>query len=1073
MLLRGKLFSESPIYRGNARKTLFTRDGDGKQRLVSLAGEIQGTAQSLMDAFIGTSKDGKNTGLLPQLWQRLYSQRMPADLINQVTCKLMEKHYPNAHFFDLRMGIKLDEDRWAAEANANYKMETILRNSAFELTLDVNERILKSGANQTCLYYLLSELKAGRFWFGAGKSRGLGKCHLEMDLPFQPNDDAIPDDSMRANHLTLSLQFGLANPILVGWNWGKLDENMPTMLTVEGRVLIEMMQSLPLTVRERLAMGIGGPILSISDWKKKLANALPKAVTASLLKGATQEKESWILSAKNIAKLSKGKYPLSKKILDLIQPLIDQAFVTKEEAEGALSEALGADNAKKNKRIFEELTKQNQTVLQLNRALWTEIASNLGFVKSAEEELASVIADEIAVQRIVERECKRALPDLDRQIDRNEKLLQSDAWVEVELSNRSDHLQIKEMIFRGEIDEDQWGNSHNAPQGLKLAAWKEFLDAHNRVRFPHIANRTNLQKSITNDQNFIAYLKNYRNRTHQELAQPHNMDFRSGGLNDPSQSKQYGKPYDTIPMRMLSWTQSNKEESWEIYIPGSTIKGAFRKRASQLLKTFWGESKKTSDLLARLFGIQGRRGLILFSDAYLNRSELSEKDFCAMDGIKVDPGTGRPADGSKRDYLFAFGEELSFRFQLDLQDVTQQDLEALSLFKHLLDDLQRRDIPLGGERSNGFGWIRGELVRLDWLMRTHNAVSQSLFGKCDFSQEGLWKKVTLDSSQSRETLNALPPLFTQEKKADLPPPRAREGFISHRSFGGYCGMLQGEIEVLTPFNISESGQPSFSAMVNERPVNGWDFFSLSSHRADLKTENRPYAIPSLSLKGAIRHLYQIASDAKTESRELSHLNPVDSLFGWVGKGSNQSLSGRLAFDFGVFFEVSSAWFQAPYPYGTWNYTKGGWQEGQNKRQMVQIDKRWRVFPHTPLAPPVTQLESFEPDSSQAVYFRAMLPGSKARFAIRFWNLEKTELQRLIWCVQLEEGLAHKMGRCRALGFGSLKMKLLPESAFVDWEARYSNSAKSTSQLLRLAEWTNTSVVQHRDALIRVLNAEKI
>jgi hypothetical protein len=44
MILRVKLYAESPINRGDARKTLFTRDGDGTQRLVSLAGEIQGTA---------------------------------------------------------------------------------------------------------------------------------------------------------------------------------------------------------------------------------------------------------------------------------------------------------------------------------------------------------------------------------------------------------------------------------------------------------------------------------------------------------------------------------------------------------------------------------------------------------------------------------------------------------------------------------------------------------------------------------------------------------------------------------------------------------------------------------------------------------------------------------------------------------------------------------------------------------------------------------------------------------------------------------------------------------------------
>ena len=64
MIINGKLYAETPIYRGNARKTLFTRDGDGKNRLVSLAGEVEGTAQSLMDAFIGQSRDKKISDFL-------------------------------------------------------------------------------------------------------------------------------------------------------------------------------------------------------------------------------------------------------------------------------------------------------------------------------------------------------------------------------------------------------------------------------------------------------------------------------------------------------------------------------------------------------------------------------------------------------------------------------------------------------------------------------------------------------------------------------------------------------------------------------------------------------------------------------------------------------------------------------------------------------------------------------------------------------------------------------------------------------------------------------------------------
>ena len=90
MILKGKLYAESPIYRGNARKTLFTRDGDGTHRLVSLAGEIAGTAESLMDAFIGQSRRGRNIGLLNRMWLRLYDSPLPQGLITKVECQLVK-----------------------------------------------------------------------------------------------------------------------------------------------------------------------------------------------------------------------------------------------------------------------------------------------------------------------------------------------------------------------------------------------------------------------------------------------------------------------------------------------------------------------------------------------------------------------------------------------------------------------------------------------------------------------------------------------------------------------------------------------------------------------------------------------------------------------------------------------------------------------------------------------------------------------------------------------------------------------------------------------------------------------
>jgi hypothetical protein len=225
MIIRGKLIAESPLYRGNARKTLFTRDGDGSQRLVSLAGEISGTAQALMDAFIGQSRDGRNIGLLNRAWQRLYGAALPDGLITRVDCRLPEAVYTQDHFFDLRMGLKLDEDRWAAEANANYKMETVFRDAAFDFSMMVNDATLERGENRARLYYLLQELCEGRFWFGAGKSKGLGRVRLEAALGAPFAGAGLADAPEAASPLWKEIRqagTGIGFAVPCGWEVGEM-----------------------------------------------------------------------------------------------------------------------------------------------------------------------------------------------------------------------------------------------------------------------------------------------------------------------------------------------------------------------------------------------------------------------------------------------------------------------------------------------------------------------------------------------------------------------------------------------------------------------------------------------------------------------------------------------------------------------------------------------------------------------------------------------------------------------------------------------------------------------------------
>lgn len=1043
MKLTGKLVAETPLYRGNARKTLFTRDGDGKQRLVSLAGEISGTAQSLMDAFIGASRDGRNTGLLNQAWLNLYDDPMPGELIRQIDCQLQSGSYPRNRFFDLRMGLKLDEDRWSSEANANYKMETIFRNAVFDFVMDVNDSVLGRGNNRARLHHLLQEMEAGRFWFGAGKSKGLGRVRLELDTPLAaPSASSTqaatpPQLDPRANHLRIALEFNAANPVLVGWNWGKVDPDTPSFAVVEGRMLLEAMRDLPAYVRTPLEMVLGGPILSAEDWKAKFALYLPRTAAIWLQKQSVGTVEVWTLSVDALERLGKGKYGLSAKLIDAVRPLCDQPFESEEAAASAISEVLGKkDNM--TGRIVKVMEHQTQESSDLNQKVWQELAWDLGLDPALESQIAAQVGDEAGLTAVMSTALAGVLPRLNQQVDQQINLLQSDAWVDVEIASREEHLRIKTMLLDGRIDERQWGDRRQTPSGVSASAWQTFVDEHQRVRYQHMIHPRNLGKSIANDQNFVAYLKIHRDRARQELAQSYNVDYRAGGAFNRSVSRKYGKSYDTVFMRMLSWSPSEQElGAWEIYVPGSTLKGAFRKRASQVLKTLWGESRRTDALLDRFFGAQGRRGMVFFSDAYLRDPLDPARAWSSMDGVRMDPRTGQPEESAKQDFLYAYGAQLIFRFRLDIQNVEESDREALSILAHLLQDFQRGDVPVGGEKTSGFGWVCGEIDEIEWLSATTTGITQTLFGTQAMDREGIWHRLILQDQAAAEGIrNFMQPLGGSPTNP-AQPPRASTGFVSHRSFGGHSGSLAFEVEVLTPTHIRESGEPSFQSTLNDQPVNGWDFFSMSPPTAEMRSAARQYALPSRSLKGMVRHLYTIASDSGNESRDLGSLNPADSLFGWVGRGTNQSIMGRLSFGFAAFDAPELAWYTVPFPYSGWVFEGGQWRQASGRRvPQLRIADAWRLFPHTPLAPIAQRSGEFQPNSAQASHFRAILPGSTARFTLRFWNLDEAELRRLLWCTTLGADLAHKIGHHRYLGFGALRLRLLPESFLIDWPKRY-------------------------------------
>jgi hypothetical protein len=65
---------------------------------------------------------------------------------------------------------------------------------------------------------------------------------------------------------------------------------------------------------------------------------------------------------------------------------------------------------------------------------------------------------------------------------------------------------------------------------------------------------------------------------------------------------------------------------------------------------------------------------------------------------------------------------------------------------------------------------------------------------------------------------------------------------------------------------------------------------------------------------------------------------------------------------------------------------------------------------------------------------ALKPGAKFRFTVDFENLMPVELGALLYALELEDGLVHRLGYAKPLGFGSTKVRVT-SIAMVNWKMR--------------------------------------
>ena len=68
---------------------------------------------------------------------------------------------------------------------------------------------------------------------------------------------------------------------------------------------------------------------------------------------------------------------------------------------------------------------------------------------------------------------------------------------------------------------------------------------------------------------------------------------------------------------------------------------------------------------------------------------------------------------------------------------------------------------------------------------------------------------------------------------------------------------------------------------------------------------------------------------------------------------------------------------------------------------------------------------------------ALAPNSEFEFTIHFENLARTELGALLWSIELEDGMFHRLGYGKPLGLGSVKLKV-SKLKLMDWNRRMSS-----------------------------------
>lgn len=292
--------------------------------------------------------------------------------------------------------------------------------------------------------------------------------------------------------------------------------------------------------------------------------------------------------------------------------------------------------------------------------------------------------------------------------------------------------------------------------------------------------------------------------------------------------------------------------------------------------------------------------------------------------------------------------------------------------------------------------------------------------------------------------------------------------------------LQGQQEYNEVLS-QQFNEPGFSSTHQHATLTPGDLIYVELEEDNKTVKNiAATKVPRLRYRTPIGKL--LRPDHLHRCKNLDTLCPACRVFGWVRESGKRlepdrptAYAGRVRFSHGTLIrnngelpETTLAILSTPTPTTTSFYllNAAGEPDPTVKYDTADTRLRGRKF-YRHHGGMLSEQEYQRPgdikDDQNRTVSGALKPGAAFTFTLDFENLAVLELGALLYALELEEGLYHRLGYAKPLGFGSVKVTVT-KVHIVDWNARLStlDPAAGWQELENWAEYKTKFLQEMRN-----------